>query len=140
MMVGELADNDQEVVSTTMLPIPGLASDWESCRATRALLRESGSIVHSEPGKYHASDTVMGVGANLTTLLPLMPRLWQPVQDANDGSVGMVSVPALEEQFLCFALCVFEIFLKPTSKQDPLFTLHNFPQFPCCIFPPSMGT
>ena len=139
MMVDELGSNDGDAVSA-MVPIPGLANDWESCRGIRALIRDSGSIVQSEPGKYHATDTVAGVGANLMTLLPLMPRLWQPDEDGN-GAIGMVSIPALEEQFLYFALCVFDMFFPlahlQTHSQSWIPCLHYiiFHSFPAVFSP-----
>ena len=82
--------------------IGGLAAKWEACRDTRFLLHKSGSIIESEPGKYHPSDNVAGVGVNIRTLMPLMPMLWQsnPNTGGASGYIGMVTIPAVEEQFL----------------------------------------
>ena len=38
-MVDELGFNDGDAV-TAMVPIPGLANDWESCRGIRALVHQ----------------------------------------------------------------------------------------------------
>ena len=80
------------------IDLSGLASDWESCRDIRNLLRESGLVIFNLPGKYHPSDSVAGVGVNLPVLKPLMPKLWVP-GDYGYGVIGMVSIPALENQF-----------------------------------------
>lgn len=90
-----MEDSPEQVVG---VDLSGLASDWESCRAIRNLLLESGSVVFNLPGKYHPTDSVAGVGVNLPLLGPLMPKLW--VSDVFDyGQVGMVTIPALEKQF-----------------------------------------
>lgn len=79
--------------------IYGLADEWENNRAIRNQLLESGSVVFNLPGKYHPTDSVAGVGVNLQTLMPLMPKLW--VAGVHDyGQVGMVSIPSLEHEFL----------------------------------------
>ena len=79
--------------------ISNLANYWENNRAIRSQLLESGSVTFDLPGKYHPSDTVAGVGVNLHTLMPLMPMLWLAGEHGY-GQVGMVTIPALENEFL----------------------------------------
>ena len=81
--------------------ISTLAEQWEGIRELRNLLRASGSVVQSEPGKYHPSDNVAGVSCNKLALAPLLPMLRLGDQDDNEGPrFGMVSIPQLEEQSL----------------------------------------
>ena len=96
-----------EVVDS--VDISGLADAWEGTRDVRVLLRESGSVVQSEPGKYHPSDGVNGVGVNFVTLAPIMDKLLLTGFDDDDRPrIGMVTIPALEEQLL---ICSFNFFM-----------------------------
>ena len=88
--------------------ISGLAEAWEGTRDVRNLLRQSGSIIQSEPGKYHPSDGVNGVGVNFVTLAPLMGKLLTGLDDDDRPRIGMVTIPALEQQLL---ICSFNFFI-----------------------------
>ena len=97
-----------EVVDS--VDISGLADAWEGIRDVRHMLRESGSVVQSEPGKYHPSDGVNGVGVNFVTLAPIMDKLLLAPFDGDDDRtrIGMVTIPALEEQLL---ICSFNFIM-----------------------------
>ena len=101
MAVAEVADS---------VDISGLADAWEGIRDVRHMLRESGSVVQSEPGKYHPSDGVNGVGVNFVTLAPIMDKLLLAPFDGDDDRtrIGMVTIPALEEQLL---ICSFNFIM-----------------------------
>lgn len=80
--------------------ISGLANEWDSLPELRGMLRESGSIVKSEPGKYHPSDSINGVAVNVLMLSPIMPKLHLGVDENGRARIGMVSIPALEDELL----------------------------------------
>ena len=72
-------------------------------------MRESGSVVQSEPGKYHPSDGVNGVGVNFVTLAPIMDKLLLTgFVDDDRPRIVMVTIPALAEQL---PICSFNFFM-----------------------------
>lgn len=89
---------------SALVDISGLATEWDAVPELRGMLRESGSIVKSEPGKYHPSDSVTGVGVNILVLSPIMPKLHLGVDENGRARVGMVSIPALENELLSSCL------------------------------------
>lgn len=97
--MAEPEPEDSQEVQGSGVDIYGLANEWENSRVIRNQLLESGSVAFNLPGKYHPTHSVSGVGANLHTLMPLMPKLW--VGSGHDyGQIGMVSIPSLEHEFL----------------------------------------
>ena len=103
-----------------VVDISGLAKEWDSFPELRGMLRESGSIVKSEPGKYHPTDSINGVAVNFVMLSPIMPKLHLPGLDENHRArIGMVSIPALEDELLssCLSLqCLLSGPHSPISK------------------------
>ena len=88
----------------TSVDITGLAKAWESSRGVRKLFMASGRVTQAEPGEKEPNDNVRGVGTNHVMLAPLMPMLWVDSEEEDGyGHVGMVSIPALETEFL--SLC-----------------------------------
>lgn len=103
--MSSLSDDDQ---GSGFANVSGLAAEWESVRDIRALVRESGSVITNEPGKYIANETVEGFGVNLHLLLPVMRRLMQKEADVDDHestpSIAIVSIPQVEEELLHYSL------------------------------------
>ncbi len=84
-----------------------LAVAWEGNRHVRKHFLESGSVVFSEPGKYHPSESVSGVGANFETLAPIAHKLLLEGEDEiGRARVGMVTIPQIEAQSPIYSLSV----------------------------------
>ena len=87
-----------------------LAMAWEGNRWVRSHFLESGSVVFSEPGKYHPSDTVNGVGANFETLAPVAHKLLLDGEDEiGRPRVGMVTIPQVEAESPIYSLSVLNV-------------------------------
>ena len=82
--------------SEVQVDLAGVAEEWEVVREVRAQLAATGSVLFPDPGKAEPSETVTGVAANHMVLMPVFKRLY------TNGQVGMVSIPQLEDQHLCF--------------------------------------
>ena len=77
-----------------------LAQEWEANPDIRQLMREAGSVVKSDPGKYHPSDSVEGVANNILTLRHLVPKLYLGEDDSGRPCLGMFTIRDLEDQLL----------------------------------------
>lgn len=99
-LFGTMSDGEQDSQQEGgPIDLSGLAAEWESMREVRALLVQTGSVLVSEPNKYHPSDTVPGVAVNRIVLAPIMRRLWVGTGNGY-GVISMISIPAVENELL----------------------------------------
>lgn len=100
-MASDMESQDQlALLDQGDIDIGGVSHEWERDRFVRDTLRDSGSIICSEPGKYHANDSVPGVACNHRALAPIVTKLLMSDESDQEPILGMVNIPAVERELL----------------------------------------
>lgn len=98
MSSDENVPNEASAISD-QVDLTELATAWEGNRWVRTHFLHSGSVVFSEPGKYHPSEGVNGVSVNFETLAPIAHKLLLDGEDEiGRARVGMVTIPQVEAE------------------------------------------